>query len=90
MPRALPSDDDEVEHLAPGEEAHRLSVHLAHQRLVGAEKQLLPGLAARVEGPRHLRAAKTTGCRAPAVLARKRDPCATHWSMMLTLSCARR
>ena len=42
------------------------------QRLVGAEQQLLPGLAARVERARHLRAAEGAVVEQPAVLARER------------------
>ena len=45
---------------------------LAHQRLVGAEQQLLAGLAARVERARHLRAAEGAVVEQAAVLARER------------------
>ena len=45
---------------------------LAHHRLVGAEQQLLAGLAARVERARHLRAAERAVVEQPAVLARER------------------
>ena len=72
MPRALPVDDDQVEHLAAGEQLHPLLVHLPHQRLVGAEQQLLAGLAARVEGSRDLRAAERAVVEQAAVLARER------------------
>ena len=47
-------------------------MHLPHQRLVGAEQQLLARLAARVEGARHLRAAKRAVVEQAAVLARER------------------
>ena len=68
----LAVDEDEVEHLAAGEHLHRLLVHLAHQRLVGAEQQLLARLAAGVEGARDLRAAERPVVEQPAVLARER------------------
>ena len=42
------------------------------QRLIGAEQQLLAGLAARVEGARHLRAAERAVGQQAAVLARER------------------
>ena len=45
---------------------------LAHHRLVGAEQQLLAGLAARVERARDLRAAERAVVEQPAVLARER------------------
>ena len=70
----LAVDDDEVEHLAAGEQAHRSLVHLPHQRLVGAEQQLLPGLSARVERARHLRAAERSVVEQAAVLAREGHP----------------
>ena len=85
-----PVDDDQVEHLAAGEHPHRLLVHLAHQRLVGAEQQLLTGLAARIEGSRHLRAAERSVVEQAAVFTSERHAWATHWSMILTLSCANR
>src|SRR5207247_6358441 len=47
-------------------------VHLAHQRLIGAEQKLLAGLAAGVERARHLRAAERAVVEQPAVLAGKR------------------
>ena len=45
---------------------------LPHHRLVGAEQQLLAGLAARVERARHLRAAERPVVEQAAVLARER------------------
>ena len=45
---------------------------LPHHRLIGAEQQLLAGLAARVERPRDLRAAERPVVEQPAVLARER------------------
>ena len=68
----LAVDDDQVEHLAAREQRHRAGVDLAHQRLVGAEQQLLAGLAARVERARDLRAAERAVVEQPAVLARER------------------
>ena len=47
-------------------------LHLAHQRLVGAEQQLLAGLAAGVERARHLRAAERAVVEQAAVLAGER------------------
>ena len=70
----LAVDDDEVQHLAAGEHPDFLRVHLPHQRLVGAEQQLLPGLSARVERSRHLRAAERAVVEQPAVFARERHP----------------
>ena len=69
----LAVNDDEIEHFPAGEQLHRLLVDLPHQRLVGADEKLLAGLAARVEGARHLRAAKRTIVQQAAVLARERD-----------------
>ena len=45
---------------------------LAHHRLIGAEQQLLAGLSARVERPRHLGAAKRSIVEQPAVLTGER------------------
>ena len=47
-------------------------VHLAHQRLVRTEQQLLAGLAARVERARHLCAAEGAVVEQSAVLTRER------------------
>ena len=68
----LAVDDDQVEHLAAGEELTLPLVHLPHQRLVGAEQQLLTRLAAGVERARHLRAAERPVVEQAAVLARER------------------
>ena len=68
----LAVDDHQIEHLAAGQQRHRAGVHLAHQRLIGAEQQLLARLAARVEGARHLRAAERAVVEQAAVLARER------------------
>ena len=68
----LAVDDDQVEHLAAREQRDRARVDLPHHRLVGAEQQLLAGLAARVERARHLRAAERAVVEQAAVLARER------------------
>ncbi len=47
----LSVDDDQVQHLGAWEDGHLPGGGLAHQGLVGAEQQLLAGLATRVEGP---------------------------------------
>ena len=65
-------DDDDVEHLAAGKQPDALLVHLPHQRLVGAEQELLARLAARIERARDLRAAERPVVEQPAVLARER------------------
>ncbi len=71
-PARLAVDRHEVEHFAAFEQRHGLRIHLAHQRLVGAEQQLLARLAARIERARHLRAAERAIVEQPAVLARER------------------
>ena len=68
----LAVDEDQIEHLAPGEQPDRLRVHLSHQRLVRAEQQLLAGLAARVERARDLRAAERSVVEQAAVFAGER------------------
>jgi hypothetical protein len=52
---------------------HRARLDLPLQRLVGAQQQLLAGLAAGVEGPRDLRAAERARVEQAAVLAGERD-----------------
>jgi hypothetical protein len=54
----LAVDDDEVEHLRARVHGDGAGMDLAFERLVGAEQQLLAGLAAGVEGARDLGAAK--------------------------------
>jgi hypothetical protein len=44
-------DDDEIEHLPPREQGEPAPRGLLGERLVRPEKELLPGLATRVEGP---------------------------------------
>jgi hypothetical protein len=58
--------------------------------LVRAEEELLPGLAAGVEGAAHLRAAERAVGEEPAVLARERHALRVIWSMMFTDTSARR
>ena len=70
----LAVDHHEVQHLAPREQAHRPLLHLPHQRLIGAEQQLLSGLAAGIKGARHLRPAERAVVQQPAVLAREGHP----------------
>ena len=65
-------DDDELEHLVPGVHLHRAGGDLALQGLVGADEQLLSGLAAGVEGARHLHAPEGAVVEQPAVLAGER------------------
>ena len=65
-------DDDDVLHLVAGVHRHLAEADLPLERLVGAEEELLPGLAARVEGPRHLRAAERAVREHAGVLARER------------------
>jgi hypothetical protein len=55
----------------------------ALERLVGAEQQLLAGLAAGVEGARDLGAAEAERLSSrPPYSRAKGTPWATHWSMM--------
>ena len=72
MPTRVPSVDDDVEHLGARVQRDLARRDLAHHRLVGAEQQLLAGLAARVERARHLRAAERAVVEQAAVLARER------------------
>ena len=63
---------DEVEHLAAVVQRDGACPDLAGERLVGAEQQLLAGLAAGVEGARHLGAAEAAVVEQAAVLAGER------------------
>ena len=65
-------DDDEVEHLGARKHRHAALRDLLLERLIRAEQQLLPRLAARVERARHLRAAERAVGEQAAVLARER------------------
>ena len=62
-------DDDQVEHLGARVLLDVAGRDLALERLVGAEQQLLAGLAAGVEGARHLRATEGAVVEQAAVLA---------------------
>ena len=66
-------DDDQLEHLVPVVHRDGAGLDLALERLVGAEQQLLAGLAAGVEGARDLGAAEGAGVEQAAVLAGERD-----------------
>ena len=48
-----PVTDHEIKHLAAGMQAHTSIVNLPVHCPVGAEQQLLPGLAFRIKGTRH-------------------------------------
>ncbi len=61
--------DDQVEHLAAGVQADRAQGHLVHHLLVGAQQQLLAGLAPGVERARHLGATEAAVVEQAAVLA---------------------
>ena len=69
----LAVDDDQLEHLVPGVHLDGAGGDLALQRLVGADQQLLTGLAAGVEGARHLHAAEGAVVEQAAVLTGERD-----------------
>ena len=73
IPRARPSTTMQLEHLVPGVAAHRARGHLPLEGLVGADEQLLAGLAAGVEGARDLDPAERAVVEQPAVLAGERD-----------------
>ena len=68
----LAVDQHQVEHFAPGKQLDLPLVHLPHQRLIGAEQELLARLSAGVERARHLRAAERAVVEQPAVFARER------------------
>src|SRR5262249_19942172 len=63
-----PIDDDQIEHFAPRVHADLALVNLALERLIGAEQELLSGLAPRVKGSRDLSAAKGPVIKVAAVL----------------------
>ncbi len=65
-------DHDQVEHLRAREHLHRAGADLPFERLVSAQQQLLPGLPARVERARNLRAAEAAVVEVAGVLARER------------------
>ena len=66
-------DDDQLDHLVAGVGLHGAGGDLALERLVGADQQLLAGLAAGVEGARDLHAAEGAVVEQAAVLAGERD-----------------
>ena len=65
----LVGHDDEVHHLVPLVEGDGAAGNLAAEGAVGAEEQLLAGLAAGVEGAAHLRAAEGAVVEQAAVVA---------------------
>jgi hypothetical protein len=71
MPRALPSITIRSSISVRGN-ISTCRADLAFERLVGAQQQLLAGLAARVEGARNLRAAEGAVVEVAAVFARER------------------
>ena len=66
-------DDDQLDHLVAGVGLHGAGGDLALEGLVGADQQLLAGLAAGVEGARDLHAAERAVVQQAAVLAGERD-----------------
>ncbi len=72
MPARPAVDHDQVEHLGTRIHLDCAESDLPFERLVGAEQQLLAGLAARVEGARHLRAAEAAVVQVARVFARER------------------
>ncbi len=66
-------DDDQLDHLVAGVHLDGAGRDLALQLLVGADQELLPRLAARVERALHLHAAEGAGVEQAAVLAREGD-----------------
>ena len=72
MPRAWPLTTTRSSISRLANDLDRAALDLPHHRLVGAEQQLLAGLAARVERARHLRAAERPVVEQAAVLARER------------------
>ena len=72
MPRAWPLTTTRSSISRFGEHLDGALVDLPHHRLVGAEQQLLAGLAAGVERARHLGAAERSVVEQAAVLARER------------------
>ena len=72
MPARLAVDDDESSISCRGNIVTVPGADLAHHRLIGAEQQLLAGLAAGVERARHLRAAERPVVEQAAVLPGER------------------
>ena len=69
-----PIHGDHLENVPAGEQLNAAQLHLAHQGLVGAIKQLLSGLPPGIKGAAHQGPAKTAGGQAAAVFARERHP----------------
>ncbi len=72
-PLGLAVHDHEVEHLGAREQLHRPRLDLPGERGVRAEEELLPRLAARVEGAGDLGAAEGAGVEIAGVVAGERD-----------------
>ncbi len=70
---SLAVDDDEIEHVHAGIHFDGTQTDLTFEGLIGAEKKLLAGLAAGVEGAGDLRAAKGTIVEETAVLTGEGD-----------------
>ena len=84
-------DHDQVEHLGAREHLDFARADLPLQRLIGAEQQAAApsGRARRTCATPARR--RTIGSQAVPPYSRANGtPCATHWSMMLTLICASR
>lgn len=69
----MPINDDQIEHLFARPKRNAACINHPHERLVGAEQQLLPRLATRVERPRYLRTTEGAVVEIAAVLSRKGD-----------------
>src|SRR5262249_2411781 len=72
--RGAAVDDDEVEHLRARVHGDLAGADLPRHGLVGAEKELLPGLAAAIKGARDLGPAEGAVLEQAAVLAGEGDP----------------
>ena len=87
----LAVDDDQVEHFARGNSVTVAGVDLSQHRLIRAEQQLLTCLTRARRTFATPARRRTSGCRAARrTRGRTARRCATHWSMMSTLSCASR
>ena len=73
-PLRLAVDHHQFEHLGAGEHLHRPQLDLSGDGGVGAQQELLPGLAAGVEGPGDLGAAEGAGVEVAGVVAGERHP----------------
>ncbi len=68
-----PVDHDQVEHLGAREHRHLAAPDLLFERLVGAQQELLAGLAAGIKRTRYLGAAETAIVQVARVFARERN-----------------